>query len=244
MNKIINILKDKKSIPLDQFINISLYDKKFGYYMTKNPIGERGDFITAPFCHRCAVPLTVASAEETHCAHCLLDPPFYEQTRAVFSYSAPVKRLVLRFKNAQMTALTRFMGHYMAQNASELIESCDFIVPVPLHAERLKARGFNQATLLAYELARSHRHKVAPFLLARKKKTSSKAGLSAEARRKNVENAFEITRPKKDFFIQNKKILLVDDVMTTGATLNACAQALCAAGASQVNVVVFSRAVR
>ena len=201
-------------------------------------------FITKPFCQKCALPLELAFQEETICGQCLLEPPVFSDSRAVFSYAPLVKRLILRFKNNQATALASFMGDQMYEKSKDLIQTSDFIVPVPLHKKRLQKRGFNQATLLAWRVAKDDISKVKTQLLVRKTNTPSQGSLSAKNRKKNVENAFGIHPFFQKKQLSGKVVTLIDDVMTTGATLSSCAKVLKKEGARVVNVVVFSRTVR
>jgi ComF family protein len=200
--------------------------------------------ITAPACRHCAIPLDVAFAEENVCVKCMTMPPEFDECRAVYIYGPLIKRLVLRFKNQQVTALASFMGNKMLAISRDIIDASDYIIPVPLHASRLKKRGFNQATLLAYQIAQSMRHKVKLNLLVRCKNTPSQGTLSRQARHKNLEGAFVVPSQLNPELLKNKIITLIDDVMTTGATLKECANALKKYEIKKVNVVVFSRSIR
>lgn len=200
--------------------------------------------IEPPFCARCSMPLEVAFQEEQICGQCLLTPPAFSETRSVFGYGPLTKHLVLRFKNHHSTALAAFMGKKMLEKSEDLMDQSDFIVPVPLHPKRLKERGYNQATLLAYHVAKGCRYKVQPTLLIRVKNTPSQGTLSKGARQKNVEKAFALNPKIKKESLRDKTVTLVDDVMTTGATLSACAKALEGSGVKKVNVVVFSKTIR
>lgn len=200
--------------------------------------------IEPPFCARCSTPLEVAFQEEQICGQCLLYPPAFSEARSVFGYGPLTKHLVLRFKNHHSTALAAFMGKKMLEKSKDMIEASDFIVPVPLHPKRLQERGYNQATLLAYHVAKDCRHKVQPTLLVRLKNTPSQGTLSKGARQKNVEKAFSLNPKIKKESLTGKTVTLVDDVMTTGATLSASAKAFEGSGVKKVNVVVFSRTIR
>jgi ComF family protein len=145
---------------------------------------------------------------------------------------------VHRYKYAGDVTLAPVLGRLMAERCPLTIDH-DLIVPVPLHAARLRSRGFNQSLLLAHPLARRHRVPIAPFLLARTRETLPQVGLHGRDRRRNIAGAFAIARRAR---VRDRSILLVDDVYTTGATVNECARVLREAGALRVDVLVLARA--
>lgn len=190
-------------------------------------------------CVRCAVPLPEAHATESHCLSCLKDPPPFDAARAPFLYDGPARTLVLRLKNGGESRAPH-LARDMARVAPEWIAPGRILVPVPLHRLRLARRGYNQALLLARALARSGGAELAPDWLQRVKNTRSTQGMRRAARLANIAGAFRL-RPDAQSRIRGADITLIDDVMTTGATLSACARLLRRAGAASVAVLVYAR---
>lgn len=188
-------------------------------------------------CTFCGLPLEATDIET--CAACLARPPIVRQTRAAVAYGETTRTLPLRLKYSRKVALARTMARFMRPLLDAAGEPV--LVPVPLHRSRLWARGFNQAALIAGELARSCGIEHAPFVLRRKKRTSALKGMSPLQRRQEVAGAFEIVDKEA---VNGRRVILVDDVLTTGSTANACARVLLRAGASQVDLVCWARVVR
>ena len=172
-------------------------------------------------------------------ATALADPPPWDKARAAIVFDQNSKNLIhaLKYKDHHEAAL--MMVRMMARVGRELLAEADFFVPVPLHPTRLWKRRFNQAALLAKPLAQIADKKYAPDFLIRKIATRQQVGLDQTARQKNVKKAFQVPESKL-IELKDRKILLVDDVRTTGATFAACAEALKKAGAAQVNVLSFA----
>jgi ComF family protein len=172
-------------------------------------------------------------------AAALADPPPWDRARAAIVFDQQSKSLIhaLKYKDHHEAAL--LMVRMMARAGRELLTEADLIVPVPLHSTRLWKRRFNQAALLAKPLALIATKKYAPDVLVRNIATRQQVGLDQPARQKNVKKAFQVPESKL-IELKDRKILLVDDVRTTGATLAACAEALKTAGAAQVNVLSFA----
>ncbi len=200
-------------------------------------------FISAPQCARCGVPFAEHIGEGAECGACLRWPPRYRRARAALVYDDKSKRLVLPFKHGDRTDMARACGRWMASAAGDLLAEAELIAPVPLHWRRLFTRRYNQALLLARAAARDSTARLAPDLLRRARWTGSQAGLKAEERRKNVRRAFELN-PRWAQAVQDKAVLLVDDVLTTGATAEACALALQRGGVRHVDVLTLARVVR
>lgn len=170
-------------------------------------------------------------------------PPRWDRARAAFVYDDASRRPVLDLKRSgRRDGLASFAG-WMAQAGSSLLDEADVIVPVPLHYVRLASRGFNQSAWLAGSLARRSGTPLCVDALKRTRRTPTQGGLSARARRRNVAGAFTV-RPSRAGLMQGKRVLLVDDVLTTGATLSACTRALKRAGARHVDILVLARVVR
>jgi ComF family protein len=195
-------------------------------------------FIAAPMCHVCGVPLELAVDDDLVCGGCLKERPDFNRARAVFIYDEASKPIVLRFKHGDRTDAAVHLARWMQRVGSTLLESCDVIVPVPLHQWRFLWRTYNQAALLANALGRFSGKPSLPDGLLRVRRTPSQGGLGRAQRRRNVSGAFRVRRPDR---IRGKNVLLVDDVFTTGATAEACTRALLAAGAAMVDVLVLGK---
>jgi ComF family protein len=204
-------------------------------------------FISAPHCARCGYPFAEDLGADALCAGCLARPPRYHRARAALVYDAQSRRLVLPFKHGDRTDIARACGRWMARAGAELLASTDLVAPVPLHWRRLLARRYNQALLLARVVVRDAPSgrglRLAPDLLRRRRWTGSQSGLGAKERRSNVGQAFDV-HPRWATAVDGRNILLVDDVMTTGATVEACARVLERAGARRVDVLTLARVVR
>lgn len=203
-------------------------------------------FITPPLCTCCGLPFdfeTGLSEGPALCAACLAEKPCFEKARAVFRYDDAARRVLLPFKHHDRTDLAPALARLMLQAGKELLEEADLLVPVPLHFFRLFMRRYNQAVLLVRALARLAHKPALLDGLKRIRATPSQGHLSREERRQNVKGAFAVTaraRPK----LLHKTVLLVDDVVTTGATAHACATALMKAGARRVDVLALARVSR
>jgi ComF family protein len=195
-------------------------------------------FIAAPMCRVCGIPLEVAHDDDLICGGCLRDRPDFNRARAVFVYDATSRGLLLAFKHGDRTDAGVHLARWMRRAGEPLIDACDLIVPVPLHRWRLPWRSYNQAALLANALGKLTGKATVPDALVRTRATASQGHLDRSARRRNVKDAFRVNRPQA---IADKKILLIDDVLTTGATVEACTRALLAAGAQAVDVLVLGR---
>jgi ComF family protein len=196
------------------------------------------DFLYGSTCHRCGVPLPEATAPESICPVCLARTPLFQSMRAALAYDDVSKALVLGMKHGARKDGVKVYANWMAE-AAPFARQADMIVPVPLHWTRLWSRGYNQAGWLAQALAEHIDKPFSPLSLIRKRRTPSQNGLSASGRARNVEGAFHVGHD-----VTGKIILLVDDVYTTGATINACAKALLRAGALRVDGVALARVVR
>lgn len=206
------------------------------------PCWKQLEFITTPCCQRCGHPFTVESLPFL-CGECLQTPPLFTQARAAFRYEALIRDLILQFKHADATYLAKPLGQWLARQGQSLLVKSDIIIPVPLHRWRLFKRRYNQATLLCHELSRSSGKPVGTNCLQRVKNTPSQHGKSRKAREKNVMGVFKVP-PSKQEVIRKKSILLIDDVWTTGSTLNACIKALKKAGAKDVYILTLARVIK
>jgi ComF family protein len=188
-------------------------------------------------CQRCGLPL--AGTEVDHCARCLADPPKLDRMRAAVAYDEIPRSIVLRLKYGRKVALARTMARYMAPLKGDW-DSSALIVPVPLHRWRLWGRGFNQSTLVPRELGQWWELQTDSQLLRRLKRTRPLKGLNHSQRRKAVSGAFRAVAGR----IQGRTIVLVDDVLTSGSTAEACARALRRAGAGRIELICWARVVR
>lgn len=204
---------------------------------------ESAGFI-GPACRRCALPLeSELAGEEAECAACLARPPAFARAKAAMTYEGG-REMVLRFKHADRTDHAPAFAAWLQRAGAPLLAQADLLVPVPLHRWRLLARRYNQAALLANALGRLSGLAVLPDALTRTRATPSQgAMISARARRRNVLAAFAV-RPGAAMSVRGRRIVLVDDVMTTGATLESAARTLRRAGAAEVSALVLARVVR
>ena len=200
-------------------------------------------FIERPFCERLGIPFAQDLGPGLLSAEALARPPVYARARAVARFEdGPARLLVHRLKYGDRTELGTPMGEWMARAGRDLLPEAAVIVPVPLHRGRLWRRQFNQAAILADAVSRLSGVPHDPFLLERVKATASQVGMTRRQRMDNVQAAFRVAeRPGAD--ARGRRVLLVDDVLTTGATVNAAARVLLRAGAAAVDVLVFARVV-
>lgn len=200
-------------------------------------------FISGPVCETCGSPMEVDLGPGGQCASCIARPPRWMRARAALVYDAASRRIVLDLKRSGRRDGLGLIAGWMAQAGRQLLDEADLIVPVPLHYTRLVSRGYNQSVWLADGLSARTGVPRRVNLLKRIRRTRIQGGLSARARRRNVAAAFAVP-PRQRGHVEGKRILLVDDVLTTGATLSACTIALKRAGARQVDVLVLARVVR
>jgi ComF family protein len=197
--------------------------------------------IVPPLCRHCGVPFEhEGQGEDGLCPACLAAPPPFERARAAFAYNEGLARLVLPLKHGDRTELARPLARHMARAGAALLAEADLIVPVPLHRWRLFARRYNQSALLALHLGKMARRPVLPDALRRVRATPSLGSLGAEARHLAMEDAIRVA-PRAPSRIAGRRLLLVDDVLTSGATAGACAAALLSAGAAQVDLLTVAR---
>jgi len=199
-------------------------------------------FIRKPHCPRCAIPYPFEmEGEDLICAACLDNPPRFERARAALVYDDASRTLILRFKHGDQLQAVRTLVPWMIQAGNDILAQSDVIMPVPLHRWRLLKRRYNQAGLLVQALGRHLNKPVSLDGLLRIRATPPQGHQTRKDRADNVKKAFAVN-PRYD--VTGKTIVLVDDVMTTGATLNECADALLSAGAKLVDVLVVARATR
>ena len=202
------------------------------------------DFLDGPACHCCGLPFDLDPGGETLCAACLADPPSFDRARAVMRYDNKSRGPILALKHADRLDLAPGFARWLDRAGRPLLDETDVIVPVPLHASRLWSRRYNQAAELARGLGTLANKPVEPTALRRIRATPSQGAMpSAKARRRNMRGAFQVPT-ERQAAIKDRAVLLVDDVLTTGATADACARALKRAGVVKVSVLALARVVR
>jgi ComF family protein len=197
-------------------------------------------FLSEPLCARCGMAFEIAVEPGQVCGACIAKPPAYQRARAALVYGDVSRELVLGLKYQGRRDGLAALSAWMGSAGKELLEEADLIVPVPLHYFRLVRRGFNQSGWLAAALSKSSGVKLSVDALKRARATPIQGGLSADGRRRNVQGAFRVRNGRKKL-VAGKRVLLVDDVMTTGATAEACALTLKRAGATCVDVLTLAR---
>ena len=200
-------------------------------------------FLTRPCCDACGHPFEYEVPGMTLCGACTRDRPPFARARAALLYDDASKAFILSFKHADKTDTAALLAKWLAQAGGEFLGTADVLIPVPLHWTRLFSRRFNQAALLAQALGRVTGKAVAVDALVRHKKTPSQGHLGVKARARNVQGAFRVP-PRRRPQVRGRRVVLVDDVYTTGATVRAAAKALLRAGAVDVDVVTLARVVK
>jgi len=217
----------------------------------REPVGAAGlcpacwsrlSFIAPPYCERLGIPFPFDGGPGLLSMEAIADPPAYHRARAAVRYDEIARKLVHALKYGDRLDLAPIMGRWMARAGRELIADADALLPVPLHWRRQWARRFNQSAVLAHVIAETSGRSVAHGALKRVKATPQQVGLDKSERAHNVQGAFRVPAAGKAEVV-GRKLLLVDDVLTSGATVDACARALLRAGAAGVDVLVFARVV-
>ena len=199
--------------------------------------------LSPPCCACCGFPFPYAAPAGTLCVACSQARPVFDRARAVFRYDDASRPLVLGFKHADETHAAPAYGRWLARAGAELLADADLVAPVPLHRWRLLVRRYNQSALLATAVARASDARLAVDLLVRRRYTPQQGRLSRLGRRRNVRGAFALHPFWRDT-LPGKRVLLIDDVLTTGATVEECGRVLRRQGAAGVDVLTLARVVR
>ncbi len=197
---------------------------------------KAANFVTAPMCRVCGVPMPYDMADL--CVHCAAKPPAFTEARAALRYDETARKLILPLKYADHTEAVSGLATLMRRPGEAMLQAANLLVPVPLHPARLRQRRFNQAALLAIALGRLTGRPLSVDALQRTRPTQQLEGLGAAQRREEVAGAFAV---RAGAGLAGKRVVLIDDVMTSGATADACARALLDAGAKQVDVLTAAR---
>jgi ComF family protein len=200
------------------------------------------DFIASPLCACCGLPLSAdTGGDHLLCGACLAARPPWRRARAVFRYRGVGRELVISFKHGDRLDAAPTLARWLARAGAELLADCDLIVPVPLHRRRLFARRYNQSAVLALALGKLCATPAAVDALIRVRHTSSQGGLDRRGRAANVRGAVAVARRA---LVKGRRVVLIDDVLTTGATVGVCVRALLRAGAISVDILTLARVTR
>jgi ComF family protein len=199
-------------------------------------------FIAQPYCPRLGIPFVYDPGPGLLSMEAIANPPAYQRARAAVRYDDVARTLVHALKYQDRTDLAPAMGRWMARAGGELLGEADLLVPVPLHWRRSWSRRYNQSGALARSIERQSGVKVASEALRRVRPTQQQIGLTRSQRASNVQGAFKVAKERQSL-VQGRRVILVDDVLTSGATVDACARALLRAKAASVDVLVFARVV-
>jgi ComF family protein len=217
----------------------------------REPVGDEGlcascwsklAFIAPPYCDRLGIPFPFDPGPGVLSMEAIADPPAYRRARAAVRFEEVARKLVHALKYGDRLDLAPMMGRWMANAGRTLTEDADLLVPVPLHWRRQWARRFNQSALLAEVVGKASGLAVSHGALKRIKATAQQVGLARSERALNVQGAFRVPAEAR-IEVAGRRLILVDDVLTTGATIETCAKTLLRAGAAEVDVLVFARVV-
>lgn len=202
----------------------------------------RLSFIAPPYCPRLGIPFVYDPGPDMLSMEAIANPPAYARARAAVRYDDVARTLVHALKYQDRTDLAPAMGRWMARAGRELLDDADVLIPVPLHWRRAWRRRFNQSGALARVIEQQSGVKLAAEALRRIRPTEQQIGLSRTQRASNVQGAFKVASDRQAL-IAGRRVVLIDDVLTSGATADACARALLRAKAASVDVLVFARVV-
>jgi ComF family protein len=193
-------------------------------------------------CETCGDPFKYDGMRDTKCSECIYNPPIFDKARAVFKYNDVNGRMIMGLKYSDRTPYAKTLARFMSGKVKELGEDFDLIVSVPIHRKKLIQRKFNQSALLANKIAKLSGKKANNIILHKIKDIPPQASLFRTERLENAKGAYAVN-PKYKNLIVNKKILLIDDVITTGATANECARVLKESGVANVYLITTARTI-
>lgn len=202
----------------------------------------KAQFVAAPLCARCGLPFDFDAGPDLWCGACIAHPPSFDRARSALVYGDVSRDLILAFKHGDRLDLTPLAVSWLQSAGRELLADADVVIPVPLHPRRLLRRRYNQSSVIALRLAAANGLGVLVGALRRTRNTPSQGGLGRRARETNVRGAIQVHAAARSL-VAARRVLLIDDVLTTGATVNVCAGALLRAGAAHVDVLTLARVV-
>ncbi|MFS2325403.1 ComF family protein [Brucella sp. H1_1004] len=197
-------------------------------------------FIEKPYCPVLGIPFSYDFGENFMSAEAIADPPPFRRLRSAVLHRGAAQRMAVALKFHDRTDLAPWMARWMQRAGCELLDECDVILPVPLHKWRFWSRRFNQSAELARTLARLSSKPFAPQAVKRIRRTDQQIGLGLKERKRNVDGAFRVPK-EHEIHVRGRRVLLIDDVYTTGSTVKAATRALLRGGAKSVDVLTFSR---
>ena len=208
-----------------------------------NDCWQKLQFITEPKCNICCNPFEFAVSQNMTCSKCISEPPPFDKAIVVFRYNDIIKKIIGDFKYRDSTHLAKKVARFLFNSARSEINDADYIIAVPLHKKRLRHRKFNQSVMLCHAmLPKVSKSKLRTDFLLRIKNTTTQVALRKKQRERNLKSAF-VLNPKYLNDVKGKKILRIDDVMTTGATITNCAKILKKSGAKNVTVLTIAKTV-
>lgn len=199
-------------------------------------------FLQKPACNICFQPFKFATNDQMLCASCIKKPPIYNKAISVIKYDQSSKKLITKFKYGDQTYISKYFSSLMYKNAHDIIYDIDFITPVPLSKLKMIRRKFNQSALIAQNFAKISNKKIIFDLLIKTRNTKAQAQLNKKLRSKNIFGSFSCNEKYRQM-IFNKNILLIDDVITTGSTINACSKILKQFGVNKIYVLTLAKTV-
>jgi ComF family protein len=216
-------------------------DPTIGIHIFCGKCWAKVNFIQKPCCHHCGAPMPYDTGSPT-CVSCLTIVPSFDGGRSATRYDGMIRDIILKLKHGDATYLPPSLAGWLIQAGQDFWDKTDYIIPVPLHRWRLMRRRYNQATLLARAVSQRVNLPLLTNILIRSKLTESQGRKSRKERRQNVQTAFGLQDPKE--LLKGKRIVLIDDVWTTGATLAACTTTLKRGGVEKIYVLTLSRVVK
>jgi ComF family protein len=234
----------------ETFLNILLPPRCFGcggatleHHTLCSSCWKNCSFLSSPWCALCGWPFPYETPEQSVCPHCHRLPPLFVQCRSALAYDAASRRFILKFKQGDGTYLAPALAKLILRVGCDILSQTDILIPVPLHWKRLFWRQYNQASLLSHHLSHLTKVPTRTNILLRHKSTPKQGHQSRKDRHANVRGAFNVSSPKVPL-IEGKRLTLVDDVFTTGATLNECVRVLLAHGAKEVRILTLARVIK